>query len=562
MTTERDRDDLLASISDGQPADWDAAERAASDADRPRLAVLHGLSRIAEFNRELQRAPEDRAGPARWGELVLLECLGTGGRGEVWRAWDPALEREVALKLMHSGLEDALLLEEGRNLARVRHPNVVHVLGVDRRDDRVGMWMELVRGSTLEQLVRAQGPLEPREARRVGLEMGEAVAAVHAAGLVHRDIKPANVIRDVEGRYVLTDFGLGLRDGARVAGFARPSGTPMYMAPEVLAGATASEQSDVYSLGMLLWFALAGRHPFEVQTLDDLATAASKGPRPALRDVRAGIPGALANVVEQAIAPDPRQRFVAVRPMLAALERWQPRRSMRPRDTLVAAIAALALLVAIVVAVRQATVRPAAVTSAPVKAPPAPSYTVEASLTTRDDGRPVRLVSGDRVRPGQHLWLDVRVTRPAWVYVLDEDERGERYLLYPQPRFATRNPLRADSAYVLPGTVEGREYAWTVTSAGGREHVLVIASPSPIAEIEADLARMPRAESGRPIAYAPIGSASVEHLRGIGGMSPSSPAPASAPPALVFDRFRALAGREADVQGVWIRQIVLENPRR
>jgi len=562
MTTERDREDLLASISDGLPADWAGAERDASKADRTRLARLHGLSRIAAFNRELQRAPEDRSGPARWGDLVLLERLGTGSRGEVWRAWDPTLEREVALKLLRSGHEDTTLLEEGRSLARVRHPHVVNVMGVDRREGRVGMWMELVRGGTLEQIVRAQGPLAPREVRRLGLEIGAAVGAVHAAGLVHRDIKPANVIRDAEGRYVLTDFGLGLREERPVAGLGRPSGTPMYMAPELLAGAQASEQTDIYSLGMLLWFALAGRHPFDVETLAELTAAARVGPRPALREQRPAIPVALAGVVERAIASEPQQRFAAARPMVAALERWHPKPSFALPDKAVAATAAVALLIAIVVAVRQAMVRPAPVRSAPTTDSPAESYAVDASLLTRDGGRLTRLVSGDRVRAGQHLWLQIRMSRPAWVYVLDEDERGERYLLFPQPRFDVRNPLPADSALVLPGTVDGHEYAWSVTSAGGREHVLLIASPTPIQEIEADLARLPRAIPGRPIAYAPIGSSSVEHLRGIGGMVRSSPGATSPPPSLVFDRFRALAGRETEVHGVWIRQIVLENPGR
>lgn len=560
---DHDPEDLLASISDGQPADWAAAERDANEAQRPRLSILHGLSRIAAFNRELQRAPEDRSGPARWGDLVLLERLGTGSRGEVWRAWEPALEREVALKLIHSGLEDAVLLEEGRNLARVRHAHVVNVLGVDRRDGRVGMWMELLRGWSLEQIVRAQGPLEPGEARRLGIEIGAAVAAVHRAGLVHRDIKPANVIRDVEGRYVLTDFGLGLREGAPPEVLGRASGTPMYMAPEVLAGAEASERTDVYSLGMLLWFALAGRHPFDVRTIEELTLAARQGPKPPLREVRGGIPAGLSEIVERAIAPEPSRRFAGARPMLEALERWQPRKASTPSGKLVAGIAAAALLLAAVVGVRQAMQRPtpAPAADSPVT-PPAPGYAVEASLLSRDGGRITRLVSGDRVKPGQNLWLEIRVSRPAWVYVLDEDERGERYLLFPQPQFEVRNPLPADSSFVLPGTVEGREYAWTVTSAGGREHVLVIASPSPIPEIEADLGRLPRAEPGRPIAYAPIGGASVELLRGIGSMTPSSPGAASPPPTLVFDRFRALAGRESDVHGVWIRQIVLENPGR
>lgn len=557
---DQDPEDLLDSISDGRPADWAAAERDASDVQRPRLSILRGLSRIAAFNRELQRTPQDRSGPARWGDLVLLERLGAGGRGEVWRAFEPTLEREVALKLIHPGLDDAQLLEEGRNLARVRHPHVVNVLGVDRRDGRVGMWMELVRGWSLEQIVRARGALEPREALRLGVDIGSAVAAVHAAGLVHRDLKPANVIRDLEGRYVLTDFGLGRREDARADGLGRPSGTPMYMAPEVLSGAEASVRTDVYSLGMLLWFSLAGRHPFDVDTLAALTIAAREGPQPSLREVRPDVPAALAEIVERAIAPEPVQRFAGARAMAEAIERWQPQKAFSPRDKVVAGFAAAALLIAAVVGVRQVMQRPVPATTSQVTPPTAPGYAVEASLLSREGGRSSRLVSGDRVKPGQHLWLEIRVSQAAWVYVLDEDERGERYLLFPQPRFDVRNPLPADSSLVLPGTVAGEEYAWTVTSAGGREHVLVIASPEPIAEIEADLARLPRAEAGRPIAYAPIGAAAVEHLRGIGGMAPGSAGAAAPRPALVFDRFRALAGRETDVRGVWVRRIVLENP--
>ena len=563
MDSDRDAEDLLASISDGEPADWVAAERGADAADRPRIAVLRGLSRIAEYHRSVQRSSDDRSGPERWGELVLLECIGAGRRGEVWRAWDPTLEREVAIKLMHPGQDDSSLLEEGRALARVRHPHVVNVLGVERRDGRVGMWMELVRGWNLEQLVRAQGPLDPGEARRLGLEIGAAVVAVHAAGLVHRDIKPANVMRDLEGRYVLADFGLGLREGARESGLGGPSGTPMYMAPEVLRGASASEQSDLYSLGMLLWFALAGRHPYDVKTLAELTVVARLGPEPALQQLRRGIPTALADIVERSIAPEPAVRFAGVRQMHGALENWKPRRPLTWRERVMVLVATAAIINVIFLGVRLLERIPAREAAPPAATPAAPAYSVEAQLLTREGETLTRLVSGDRVKPGQHLWLQVRVTQPAWIYVLNEDERGERYLLFPQPRFNVSNPLPADSTLVLPGRVDGEEYAWTVTSAGGREHVLVVASPTPIADIEADLAKLPRTQPGRPVAYAPVGDAAVEQLRGIGGMDPLSPGAAPPlPERVLFDRFRALAGRETDVHGVWIRQIVLENPAK
>jgi hypothetical protein len=204
-------------------------------------------------------------------------------------------------------------------------------------------------------------------------------------------------------------------------------------------------------------------------------------------------------------------------------------------------------------------------TTAPVPAPVATvaTYAVEASFLRRDGRGSFRLVSGDRVKPGDRLSLEMRATRPAWVYVLNEDERGERYLLFPQPRFDARNPIPADSSYVLPGTIGGVENAWTVTSAGGREHFLVVVSPDPVPEIEADLAQLPAPQPGRPIDYAPVGAATVERLRGVGGVAPVPPEAAHpASHSRAFDHFRALAGRENDVQGIWVRQIVLENPAR
>jgi tRNA A-37 threonylcarbamoyl transferase component Bud32 len=318
MSAERDPiEELLATVSDGAQVDWDAAVRGAPPRDRARVEALREVARIADFNRSLQR--EGATGvrgdvPERWGDLALFERIGSGAHAEVFRAWDAKLQRDVAVKLLRAASPDAalpadaLLLEEGRALARIRHPNVVTVHGIDRHEGRVGLWMELVRGTTLEHEVLQRGPLELADVGRLGTEIGSALAAVHAAGLLHRDVKPANVVRDAEGRFVLADFGLGLRwDEASQT--TRPSGTPMYMAPELLAGSAPSARSDVYSLGMLMWFALAGRHPFDIATLDELRAAAKRGPRPALREVRPDVPAGFAAVVERAIAPDPAARF-------------------------------------------------------------------------------------------------------------------------------------------------------------------------------------------------------------------------------------------------------------
>jgi hypothetical protein len=588
MSADRDPvEELLASIADDSPADWESAERAAAGAADPsrraRLESLREVSRIAEFNRTHQRAAERDDAPERFGELLLLERLSAGAHAEVWRAWDPGLQREVALKLVGSGPGDAALLEEGRIAARMRHPHVVAIHGVDRRDGRVGLWMELVPGPTLEQEVRTRGPLDPATVKRLGVEIGSALAAVHAAGLLHRDVKPANVVRDPDGRSVLVDFGLGVRESQNLVARARPSGTPMYMAPELLAGGAASERSDLYSLGLVLWFALAGRHPFAVDSIAELTAAARVGPRPRLRDVRPGVPAPLAAIVERAIAPAAEDRPANVRAFVEALEAWRPRAgAAEVRSVAAATWTRAAVAVAVVAALgtvavfatrraektapSPAVTAPAPDAAGPSTAPPAAApYAVEASFLRRGRDEAARLVSGDRVRPGDRLSLEVRTSRPAWVYVLNEDEAGERFLLFPQSRLATKNPLAGDSTFVLPGVLAGAgdgEQAWTVTSAGGREHFLVVVSPEPVPEIEADLGRLPEAKPGRPIEYARVGEATVERLRGVGGMAElPREAAKPAPRSRAFDRFRALAGRETDVRGVWVRQVVLENPR-
>jgi hypothetical protein len=565
MSDDRDPlDELLGSISDGGPVNWDAAERRDTGQVPPRVASLRVVSRIAEFSRGQQRAPRSAAAPQHWGDLLLLERLGAGSHAEVYRAWDPGLQREVALKLIRHEGEGASLLDEGRAAARIRHPHVVAVHGVDHHDGRVGLWMEFIRGSSLEEEVRARGPLDLDAVRRLGNEIGSALEAVHAAGLIHRDVKPANVMRDSAGRHVLADFGLGLRSDEAAARVADPAGTPMYMAPERLAGGAASTRSDVYSLGLLLWFALTGRHPFQADAFAALREAVERGPRPTLRELRRDVPPDLAALVERAIAPDPESRFASAREMVEALAAHGPTamaRKRRPARAMIVAIVAIAAAALAVAALGVWQAR--RVAPAPPLAAPAATYAVEATFLRRDEGGATRLVTGDRVKTGDRLSLEVRTSRPAWIYVLDEDERGERYLLYPQPQLDAHNPLVADSTFVLPGPVGGKENAWRVSSAGGREYFLVVASPEPVREIEADLGRLPGPRRMDQIAYARIGAATMYRLRGVGeiGTLPPSQARPVAPSSHAFDRFRALAGRETEVRGLWVRQIVLENPR-
>ena len=577
-------DKLLESVDDGLAIDWDAAGSDAPLELRAELHALRDVARIAEFHRSSQREGIGDLEFERWGTLLIMERLGSGASAGVYRAWDSTLQREVALKLLHRGIDDAALLDEGRAAARIRHPNVVTIHGIDRREGRVGLWMEYVRGATLEQEVRERGRFDAEAAARLGREIASALAAVHGAGILHRDLKPANVVRDADGRHVLTDFGLGWRPAgpaSRPQGFA---GTPAYMAPELLAGGTPSVATDLYALGMVIWFALAGRHPFEAMSLAELNAAARRGPAPPLRELRPDLPRALVAQVERTIAPDPALRYDSATAWIEALPgAGAGTRAPRRRAALV--LTGLVVLAvagfAVLREIRQpdeagpagttltqgaaSNAAPAAGARARDAAPEgiadaSATYSIAATLTLRDaGGAPVPLANGDRVRPGDRLSLEMNATCPVWVYVLNEDERGERYLLFPQPLFDMRNPVPGDSALVLPGTVGGRENSWTVTSSGGREHFLIVASPEPVAELETELGKLPAAQPGRPVRYAEVGDIAIERLRGVGGVEPL---PAAAPPAGArpFERFRRLVGREAGVSGVWVRQIVLENP--
>ena len=262
-------------------------------------------------------APQARE---RWGPFERMQRVGRGGFGEVYRAFDPTLQRYVALKLLLPRGEDRetearSLLAEARAMARIRHPNVVPIFGVDEHDGRVGFWSDFVQGTTLADLLALQGPFGPREAALVGLDVCRATGAVHAAGFIHRDIKAGNVMREEGGRILLMDFGLTHASGS----LAGSSGTPAYMAPELLTGEPATVSSDIYAIGVLLFNLLTAQYPVDGADFAGLRAAHAGGTRRTLLDARPDLPLALAQVVEKAVHPDPGKRFASTGQLAAAL---------------------------------------------------------------------------------------------------------------------------------------------------------------------------------------------------------------------------------------------------
>src|SRR5262249_43766002 len=183
---------------------------------------------------------------------------------------------------------------------------------------RAGIWMEFVEGRTLEEELRDRGPLPADDVAAVGLALAAAVTAVHAAGLLHRDIKTQNVMRGTDGRIVLSDFGAS-HEAAQPGAGGRIAGTPLYLAPEVIRGESASVVSDIYSLGVLLYHLATGTFPICGRSLADLRDALATNVRVPVRQRRRDLPRRLASVIERATDPVPEKRYESAAAMGAAL---------------------------------------------------------------------------------------------------------------------------------------------------------------------------------------------------------------------------------------------------
>lgn len=276
----------------------------------------------------LTETREDAMGPVNlpgWGRFRLVEKVGTGGFGQVYRAWDADLEREVAIKILHEHIADDRardrLRREGRALASIDQANVVQVLGIEVHEGRAALCMEFVRGDTLDEIVRVRGPYGWREATLIGEDVCRALSAVHRAGYLHRDVKSKNVMRAQNGRIVLMDFGTGRREQADRAPSGDLTGTPLYMAPEVLAGGNASMRSDVYSVGVLLFYLVTAGYPVHAKTTRDLKTAHRSGRRRLLSECRSDLSSGFVRVVDKALAPNPDDRYPNAGALLDALTR-------------------------------------------------------------------------------------------------------------------------------------------------------------------------------------------------------------------------------------------------
>jgi serine/threonine protein kinase len=280
----------------------------------------HMLPGSELWERRLRRALGD--------DYELLGDIGSGSFGRVYRVRDLRLEREVALKVLDPALTtDAEVVERFRKEAQLaaglQHPNIVSIYDIDERYGLLWYTMELIKGDNLGQLVEQLGPLDPESTVGILNDALDALEHAHEHRLVHRDIKPENLLLGPDGRVRVTDFGLALAlpRGRMWGGATSRSGTPQFAAPEQLVGGQVDVRTDLFSLGLVGYFALLGKPPLEGRTTEAVLRGQVGGTLPDLKSVRDDVPDALVRVLKKAAQMDPSARYASATTFKRALER-------------------------------------------------------------------------------------------------------------------------------------------------------------------------------------------------------------------------------------------------
>ena len=353
MPTERGLTDLAATLADGQELDWAALEaELGSEAERAIFRQLRVIADIAELHRSLPDGPSEDDGPSAiapavdesgdrhaalastdrreeaepeadlgtWGPYRLLRALGPGTLGRVVRATDH-LHRDVVIRFLptpSSPEVSVAFLATGQTLARVRHPNAVEVYGAEQHGDQTGLVMEYVDGRSLDQVVTTQGTFSARESALVGWELCRAISALHREGLAHGLLSPDNIVREAGGRLVLMDVW---PPGVPLDALELQPETLPFLAPEVALGAGPSPRSDIYSLGVVLYYLVSGAYPVRATSLADLVMRYERGERMPLADLRPDLPDDFIRIVERACEPDSDRRYSTIAGVKDALSR-------------------------------------------------------------------------------------------------------------------------------------------------------------------------------------------------------------------------------------------------
>jgi len=424
------------------------------------------------FPGESRVAPPELTNVAKY---RIEQKLGSGGFGVVYRAFDEKIERTVALKIQSrrsnkpSPLDDDLL-HEARSVARLDHPNIVRLLDAGETADGVGyVAYQYIEGETLLQAIRRRDYDHVQAAEWVA-QIADALHYAHQRGIVHRDIKPANIMLDAARRPKLLDFGLARRDDAYYRDDSRQIlGTLSYMSPEQARGDSdwASSQTDVYSLGIVLYELLCNRVPFRATDKTGMLNEVLERIPPPPRSLDDSIPIELEQVCLKAIAKSPADRFTTCADMAAAV-----RCAVRPRQPwvpiLIRSAAGLVAVAALCVALL-------AIFQPRVAAPAAPPEISSYNLLFADSETPVngRLP----LTPRDRLKVEATFTTPAYAYLIVYDDRSPGRLLWPPPDDLDRQ--QPVSRLIYP-SLAGDGAPVQVPDSDGAMFVVAIASREPL----------------------------------------------------------------------------------
>jgi serine/threonine protein kinase len=326
-------------------AEWRRSHPPRNDEEGTLIEILMELSRSVEVWRrdEVETGPDDeqtadaetvlpRVALGSIGRYKLLRHVGSGSMGDVYLAWDPQLERNVAVKvprcdrmMRNQAMFTQRFIREAKSAAAVRHPHICPIYDFGDSDGQPWVVMAFVEGESLDSVL-ARGRIEDiRKAVQIAIQVADALSAIHQQGIIHRDLKPGNILIDKDGQALLTDFGLALSEmnAERITSDGLIIGTPVYMAPEQAAGENSSltPAADLYSLGAVLYEMLTGQAPFRAPLPELLRKIMLQTPVSA-DEVRQDIDPALSAILDKALAKHPEDRYASAAAFAESLREW------------------------------------------------------------------------------------------------------------------------------------------------------------------------------------------------------------------------------------------------
>jgi serine/threonine protein kinase len=370
------------------------------------------------------------------GEYRIVESLGAGGMGEVYKAVHAHLGRVIAIKILSSGLADGPALQrfysEAGIQASLRHPGVADYFGFYEYQGRPCIFMEYVDGETLAAIIRRRGQLPVPEALPIAREIAAVAAHFHAQGVVHRDLKCTNVKINSAGRVKILDFGIARQQNAgRLTRTGYVIGTPEMLSPEQIRGELITFATDIWQLGVMFYEMLTGRLPFLSETMHEMISQILTAPVPPMKQWQPALPPALERIIARCLEKDPARRYASAAALYQALD------DSRQARRLPAAVAASALAVVLSIAAVTALARywphdafksPAAVPAAPASAAAVKTVTIDTADGPAQVFRAGKLVGATpcqiAARPGERIALVLR--RPGFKDLPLEFEPTER----------------------------------------------------------------------------------------------------------------------------------------